>query len=90
MLPAMPPQPPPFPGSLHWEGLGEDTRMAPRISRVLQTDDGTSPHSEFQNTAHCVGEVWGRPPISCLLSQVFPGRGKSANYLPCPGGCTRC
>ncbi len=57
---------------------------------MLQTEDGTSPHSEFRNTSNCVGEVWGRPPRSCLVSQVFPGRGKSANYLPCPGGGTRC
>ncbi len=65
-------------------------RMAPRRSGVLQKEDGTSPHSEFRNMADCVGEVWGRPPRSCLVSQVFPGRGKSANYLPCPGGGTRC
>ncbi len=89
MLPAFPAQPTPFPGSTHWEGLGEDKRKAPRRSRVLQTDDGTSPHSEFRNTADCVGEVWGRPPGGCLVSQMFPGRGKYANYLPCPGGSTR-
>ncbi len=57
---------------------------------MLQTADGTSPHSEIQNKAECVGEVWGRPPRSCLVSLVFPGRGKSANYLPFPGGGTRC
>ncbi len=90
MLPAFPAQPPRFPGSPHWEGLGEDTRTAPRRSRVLQTDDGSSPHSEFRNTADCLGEVWGRPPQNCLVSQVFPGRWKSANYLPCPGEGTRC
>ncbi len=81
---------PAFPRSPHWEIFGEDTRRAPRRSRVLQTYDGTSPLSEFRNTADSVGEVWGRPPRSCLVSQVFPGRGNSANYLPCPGGGTRC
>ncbi len=56
MLPAFPAQPPPFTGSPQWEGFGEDTRMAPRRSRVLQTEDGTSPHSEFRNRL----TVWGR------------------------------
>ncbi len=90
MLPTFPAQPPRFPGSPQREALGEDTQMAPWRSRVLQTEDGTSPHSVFRNKADCVGEVWGRPPRSCLVSQVFPGWVKSANYLPCPGGGTRC
>ncbi len=88
MLPAFPAQPPPIPGSPQRETLGEDKRRAPRRSQVLQTEDGTSPHSEYRNTADCVGEFWGRPPHSCRVSQVFPGRGKSANYFPCPGGGT--
>ncbi len=56
MLPAFPAQPPLFPSSPHYEGLGEDTRTAPRLSRVLQTDVGTSPHLKFWNTL----SVWWR------------------------------
>ncbi len=43
-------------------------------SRVLQKEDGTSPHSEFRKKTDSVGEVWGRLPRNCLVSQVFPGR----------------
>ncbi len=57
---------------------------------MLQTEDGTSPHSEIRNTADCVAVTRGGPPRSRLVSQVFPGRGKSAKYLPCPEGGTRC
>ncbi len=90
MLPSFPAQPRHFPGTTHWETLLEDTRRAPRRSQSLQTENRSYPHSEFRNTADCVGEVLGRTPRSCLVLQVFPGNGKSANYLQCPWGGTRC
>ncbi len=41
---------------------------------MLQTEKRNSPPSEFRNTDDCDGEVWGRLPRSCLVSQVFPVR----------------
>ncbi len=56
----------------------------------MQTEEGTSPHSEFRNAAEWVEEYWGRPQRSCLVSELFLGLGKSAKFLRIPGECTTC
>ncbi len=55
MLPAFPAQPPNFPATPEFYALAEHTPRPHWRSRVLQTYDGTSPHSDFRNTAGSVG-----------------------------------
>lgn len=84
MLIVFPAHPQPFPGSIPREKLREGIQKAFQRSHVLLTEDGTSPLSAFQKKAECVRGLFSHPPRRYLVSQVFPGSGKSANYCSSP------